>query len=130
ICPANRLTLFARSGSRVFMNLNTPKQPTITLPAGAQLELRTSRYGSNLRLALTRGMAWINTQKDSEALWARVRLTVDNALSQEWRSGALLGAKAAEAYFVKCDRTVMTQSDIDNGTLVVVIGVAPVKPAE
>src|ERR1700742_2513913 len=110
------------------MNLNTPKPPTVTLPPGVNLESRISRYVSNLQLSLTRGLAWVNNLKNDEPLWARVRLTVDNALSQEWRSGALLGATAAEAYFVKCDRTVMTQSDIDNGTLVVVIGVAPVKP--
>ena len=47
-----------------------------------------------------------------------------------WRDGALEGATREEAYFVKCDRTTMTQADIDNGRLIVVVGVAPVKPAE
>ena len=46
------------------------------------------------------------------------------------RNGALEGVKPEEAYFVKCDRTTMTQADIDNGRLIVVVGVAPVKPAE
>ena len=47
-----------------------------------------------------------------------------------WRNGALQGATANEAFFVKCDRTTMTQDDIDNGRLICVIGIAPVKPAE
>jgi phage tail sheath protein FI len=47
-----------------------------------------------------------------------------------WRNGALEGTKAEEAFFVKCDRTTMTQDDIDNGRLIIQIGVAPVKPAE
>jgi phage tail sheath protein FI len=47
-----------------------------------------------------------------------------------WRNGALEGTKPEEAYFVKCDRTTMTQADIDEGRLIVLVGVAPVKPAE
>jgi phage tail sheath protein FI len=47
-----------------------------------------------------------------------------------WRDGALMGQKPEEAYYVKCDRTTMSQSDIDNGRLIVEIGIAPVKPAE
>ena len=47
-----------------------------------------------------------------------------------WRSGALMGLTAGEAFFVKCDRTTMTQDDIDNGRLICYIGIAPVKPAE
>ena len=47
-----------------------------------------------------------------------------------WRSGALQGTTAKDAFFVKCDRTTMTQDDIDNGRLICVIGIAPVKPAE
>ncbi len=42
----------------------------------------------------------------------------------------MMGNTPEEAYFVRCDRTTMTQDDIDNGRLIVVIGVAPVKPAE
>ena len=55
---------------------------------------------------------------------------VDNFLLQEWRDGSLLGTKPEQAYFVKCDRSTMTQADIENGRLVVVVGVAPVGPAE
>ena len=44
--------------------------------------------------------------------------------------GALIGEKPEKAYFVHCDRTTMTQNDLDNGRLICLIGVAPTKPAE
>jgi phage tail sheath protein FI len=56
--------------------------------------------------------------------------TITQFLTRVWRDGALMGTTAEEAFFVKCDRTTMTQDDIDNGRLIVLIGVAPVKPAE
>lgn len=69
-------------------------------------------------------------EPNAEPLWARVSQTVTNFLTDVWRSGALEGTAPAQGFFVKCDRTTMTQSDIDNGRLICVIGVAPVKPAE
>ena len=48
----------------------------------------------------------------------------------EWFNGRLLGGTPAEAYFVRCDRTTMTEADLENGRLVCVIGVAPLLPAE
>jgi phage tail sheath protein FI len=76
------------------------------------------------------GLQWVVFEPNAEPLWARVRQSISNFLTDIWRSGALEGTKPEEAYFVKCDRTTMTQSDIDNGRLICVIGVAPVKPAE
>jgi phage tail sheath protein FI len=55
---------------------------------------------------------------------------ITNFLTVVWRNGALEGIKPEEAFFVKCDRTTMTQTEIDNGQLIVLVGVAPVKPAE
>ena len=48
----------------------------------------------------------------------------------EWWSGALLGSNPEEAYFVRCDRSTMTQNDLDNGRMICLIGVAVLKPAE
>jgi hypothetical protein len=76
------------------------------------------------------GLQWVVFEPNSDALWARVRRTIGNFLTTVWRNGALEGTKPEEAFFVKCDRTTMTQTDIDNGRLIVVVGVAPVKPAE
>lgn len=69
-------------------------------------------------------------EPNDEPLWARIRQTITNFLTTVWRSGALQGATTGEAFFVKCDHTTMTQDDIDNGRLICVIGIAPVKPAE
>jgi phage tail sheath protein FI len=83
-----------------------------------------------IEASIDRGLQWVVFEPNAEPLWARVNRTVSNFLSSVWRDGALEGTKPEEAYFVKVDRTTMTQTDIDNGRLIVVIGVAPVKPAE
>ena len=80
--------------------------------------------------SIDEGTQWVVFEPNDEPLWARVRQTVTNFLTSVWRIGALQGATADEAFFVKCDRTTMTQDDIDNGRLICVIGIAPVKPAE
>jgi phage tail sheath protein FI len=80
--------------------------------------------------SIDQGTQWVVFEPNDEPLWARVRQTVGNFLNTVWRSGALQGAKAEDAYFVKCDYTTMTQDDIDNGRPICVIGIAPVKPAE
>ena len=64
------------------------------------------------------------------ALWDSVRHTIESFLLDEWKSGALLGATPAQAFFVTCDASTMTQDDLDNGRLVCLIGVAAAKPAE
>jgi uncharacterized protein len=83
-----------------------------------------------IEASIDRGLQWVVFEPNAEPLWARVRRAISNFLTQVWRDGALEGTKVEEAYFVKCDRTTMTQTDIDNGRLIVVVGVAPVKPAE
>ncbi|MFC6705793.1 phage tail sheath C-terminal domain-containing protein [Flexivirga alba] len=83
-----------------------------------------------IEASLDRGLQWVVFEPNADPLWARVRRVIANFLTTVWRSGALEGTKVEEAFFVKCDRTTMTQTDIDNGRLIVVIGVAPVKPAE
>jgi len=69
-------------------------------------------------------------ESNNERLWSRVIATLTDFLTRVWRDGALKGITPEQAFFVKCDRTTMTQDDIDNGRLVVLIGAAPVKPAE
>lgn len=83
-----------------------------------------------LEASIDRGLQWVVFEPNAEELWARVRRAVTNFLTVVWRNGALEGTSAEQAFFVKCDRTTMTQTDIDNGRLICVIGVAPVKPAE
>jgi phage tail sheath protein FI len=69
-------------------------------------------------------------EPNSEALWSRVVETVTPFLIGVWKSGALMGTTPEQAFFVRCDRTTMTQDDIDNGRLICQIGIAPVAPAE
>jgi Bacteriophage tail sheath protein len=83
-----------------------------------------------LEASIDRGLQWVVFEPNAEPLWARVRRAITNFLTVVWRNGALEGTNPEQAFFVKCDRTTMTQTDIDNGRLICVIGVAPVKPAE
>lgn len=83
-----------------------------------------------LEASIDRGLQWVVFEPNAEPLWARVRRSITNFLTVVWRNGALEGTKPEQAFFVKCDRTTMTQTDIDNGRLICEIGVAPVKPAE
>jgi uncharacterized protein len=80
--------------------------------------------------SIERGTQWVVFEPNDQALWARVRQSISNFLESTWRQGALMGTKPAEAFFVQCDMTTMTQDDLDNGRLICLIGIAPVKPAE
>jgi uncharacterized protein len=83
-----------------------------------------------LEESIDKGTQWVVFEPNGEPLWALVRQTVSNFLGTVWRTGALAGTTADEAFFVACDRTTMTEDDLQNGRLVCVIGVAPVYPAE
>jgi phage tail sheath protein FI len=80
--------------------------------------------------SIDEGTQWVVFEPNHEPTWAKVRRNITNFLITVWRSGALMGATLEEAFFVKCDRTTMTQDDIDNGRLICHIGIAPIKPAE
>lgn len=74
--------------------------------------------------------SWAVFEPNDEVLWTRVKRTIDVFLTGLWRDGSLAGSAPSEAFFVNIGRNTMSQDDIDNGRLVCVIGVAPVKPAE
>ncbi|ELY79449.1 phage tail sheath family protein [Natrinema gari] len=80
--------------------------------------------------SIDEGTQWAVFEPNDEDLWARVRQSAENFLTTVWRDGGLQGSTADEAFYVKCGEETMTQDDIDNGRLIVEIGVAPVKPAE
>ena len=80
--------------------------------------------------SLDRGTQWVVFEPNDYPLWARVKQSISNFLTTVWRDGALMGQKVEEAFFVKVDRSTMTQDDIDNGRLIILVGIAPVKPAE
>ncbi|MGE4559912.1 MAG: phage tail sheath family protein [Desulfobulbus sp.] len=80
--------------------------------------------------SIDKGTQWAVFEPNNSRLWKNIRRTVEDFLLVLWRDGALMGSKPEEAYFVRCDRTTMTQNDLDNGRLICLVGVAPVKPAE
>lgn len=88
------------------------------------------RYFNYLESSIDRGTQWAVFEPNGERLWGNIRDTISDFLYNEWVSGALLGATRQEAFFVRCDRSTMTQNDLDNGRLICLIGVAVIKPAE
>jgi phage tail sheath protein FI len=88
------------------------------------------RYFAYLEHSIDKGTQWAVFEPNGELLWAGVRREISDFLLNEWQTGALLGDKPELAYFVRCDRSTMTQNDIDNGRLVCLVGVAALRPAE
>jgi uncharacterized protein len=88
------------------------------------------RYLIYLEHSIDNGTQWAVFEPNGEQLWASVRSSVTDFLFTEFQRGALAGRTPDEAFFVRCDRTTMTQDDLDAGRLVCLVGVAAVKPAE
>ncbi len=80
--------------------------------------------------SLFRGTQWVVFEPNDEPLWAQIRLNVGAFMHNLFRQGAFQGTTPREAYFVKCDKETTTQNDIDNGIVNIVVGFAPLKPAE
>ena len=76
------------------------------------------------------GTQWVVFEPNNDQLWALVRQSISAFLTTVWQTGALAGTTQDQAFFVQCDRTTMTQDDLDNGRLICIIGLAPVYPAE
>lgn len=119
----NCIRLFRGRGIRVWGARTTSSDPLWKY-------INVRRLFLYLAESIEEGTQWVVFEPNSERLWPRVRQTVSQFLTGVWRSGALMGVTSAEAFFVKCDRSTMTQDDIDNGRLIIEIGFAPVKPAE
>src|SRR5439155_26480859 len=83
-----------------------------------------------LEESLYRGTQWVVFEPNDEPLWAQIRLNVGAFLQNLFRQGAFQGRSAREAYFVKCDGETTTQSDRDLGIVNILVGFAPLKPAE
>ncbi|HEX7028024.1 MAG TPA: phage tail sheath subtilisin-like domain-containing protein, partial [Gammaproteobacteria bacterium] len=88
------------------------------------------RYFAYLERSIEQGTQWAVFENNGPLLWDNVRRTVEDFLFNEWRQNHLLGSKPDQAFFVRCDRSTMTQNDLDNGRLVCLVGVAPLRPAE
>jgi hypothetical protein len=80
--------------------------------------------------SLYQGLKWVVFEPNDEPLWAQIRLNVGAFMQNLFRQGAFQGTTPREAYFVKCDKETTTQNDIDLGIVNIVVGFAPLKPAE
>lgn len=80
--------------------------------------------------SLYRGTQWVVFEPNDAPLWAQIRLNVGAFMQNLFRQGAFQGSAPKEAYFVKCDSETTTQTDIDNGIVNILVGFAPLKPAE
>ncbi|MCK2242397.1 MULTISPECIES: phage tail sheath C-terminal domain-containing protein [unclassified Crossiella] len=80
--------------------------------------------------SLYRGTKWVVFEPNDERLWAQIRLNVGAFMHSLFERGAFQGTSARDAYFVKCDKDTTTQNDINSGVVNVLVGFAPLKPAE
>jgi len=103
---------------------------------GADAEANEWKYIPVRRMALFleeslfRGTKWVVFEPNDEPLWSQIRLNVGAFMQDLFRQGAFQGKTPQEAYFVKCDSETTTQSDIDHGIVNILVGFAPLKPAE
>lgn len=80
--------------------------------------------------SLYRGLQWVVFEPNDEPLWSQIRLNVGSFMHTLFRQGAFQGSSPNEAYLVKCDGDTTTQADIDRGVVNILVGFAPLKPAE
>jgi phage tail sheath protein FI len=119
----NALRFFEGRGNRVWGARTMTSDPEWTY-------VNVRRLFIFLEHSIDKAMQWAVFEPNNPRLWNNIRQTVEDFLYVQWLNGALLGSKPEEAYFVRCDRTTMTQNDLDTGKLICLIGVAPTKPAE
>ena len=87
-------------------------------------------HGPFIAQSLRQGLGWVAFEPNEEETWAAIRLAVGAFLQDLFRQGAFQGSTPPEAFMVKCDRETMSQADIDSGFLTLVVGFAPLRPAE
>jgi hypothetical protein len=92
--------------------------------------LSVRRLALHIEESLYRGTQWVVFEPNDEALWAQIRLNVGSFMQNLFRQGAFAGQAASEAYFVKCDKETTPKADVDLGIVNIVVGFAPLKPAE
>lgn len=119
----NCLRLFPGRGYRVWGGRTASSDPEFKY-------VSVRRFFNYLEASIDRSTQWAVFEPNGERLWANIRETVTSFLYNEWVSGALLGESVQDAFFVRCDRSTMTQNDLDNGRLICLVGVAVIKPAE
>ena len=103
---------------------------TLAAEASEWRYLNVRRLFNMLKESIAEGTRWIVFEPNDPMLWGSIRRDIGDFLTRVWQDGALFGATADQAFFVKCDEETNPPHVRDAGQVVVVIGVAPVKPAE
>jgi phage tail sheath protein FI len=119
----NALRFFEGRGNRVWGARTLSSDPEWKY-------VNVRRFFIFLEHSIDKATQWAVFEPNNESLWRNIVRTVSDFLEVQWRNDALIGSTPDQAYFVRCDRTTMTQNDLDNGRLVCLIGVAPSRPAE
>jgi uncharacterized protein len=88
------------------------------------------RLALYIQESLYRGTQWVVFEPNDAPLWSQIRLSLGTFMHDLFRQGAFQGSTPTDAYFVKCDGETTTQSDIDRGIVNIIVGFAPLKPAE
>lgn len=100
------------------------------MPAAEWKYVNVRRLFIFIERSIERGLQWVAFEPNAERTWLDVRRAVEEFLMRLWRDGALAGSRPDHAFYARCDRTTMTDADIEQGRLVCEIGAAPSRPAE
>jgi phage tail sheath protein FI len=119
----NCLRYFKAQGNLVFGGRTTSPDPDWQY-------INVRRLFIFIEKSIQQGTQWVVFQPNDQTTWARVIRSVSDFLTGLWMQNMLMGATKDQAFFVRCDNTTMTQTDIESGRLIVLVGVAPVYPAE
>ena len=120
----NCIRAFTREGIRIW------GARTLAASASEWRYLNVRRLFNMIEESIALNTRWIVFEPNDMTLWKSIRRDISAFLMRMWRDGALMGASAEQAFFVKCDAETNPPEVIDAGQVVVIIGVAPVKPAE
>jgi phage tail sheath protein FI len=120
---------------RTFPNIGRVVWGSRTLKGSDQLSddykyIPVRRLALFIEESLYRGTQWVVFEGNDEPLWGQIRLSVGAFMQRLFRQGAFQGTAPRDAYFVKCDSSTTTQDDINRGIVNIVVGFAPLQPAE
>ncbi|HEY6970213.1 MAG TPA: phage tail sheath subtilisin-like domain-containing protein [Candidatus Angelobacter sp.] len=125
---------FTSQGVNVIVKIpgrGTLSQTAVTTSTHAEWKyVNVRRLLIFLEQSLIQGLQWTVFEPNTPTLWARARLVVEEFLRMLWTKKIFAGNTTKEAFFVRCGTNTMTQNDIDSGRMVIIVGVAPLKPAE
>lgn len=103
---------------------------TIAPEASEWRYLNVRRLFNMIEESIAKGTRWVVFEPNDRPLWRDIKRDVSAFLRTLWRDGALMGRTAEEAFFVQCDEETNPPESIDQGRVIIRVGIAPVKPAE